>query len=130
MAYFRVAARWPCQVDLSEPAPAIAVRSTRAEPLSKHRWLSFFASRWRGEVRMHTLLWRDMLCVGTAVNLLATFIAVIAASQGSPSWAVAALHFAPLPYNIFLFAVVGRVVPRSPIATTVSLVWMVLMTVV
>ena len=79
---------------------------------------------------MHTVLWRDMLGVGTAANLLATFIALMAASQGVPSWAAAAIHFAPLPYNIFLFAAVGRVVPRSRIATTVGLVWLALMMVV
>jgi len=79
---------------------------------------------------MHTLLWRDLLCVGTVVNILATFIALMAASQGMPAWAAAAIHFAPLPYNIFLFAAVGRVVPRSRIATTVGFVWLALMMVV
>ncbi len=79
---------------------------------------------------MHTVLWRDMLCVGTVVNMLATFIALMAASQGAPSWAAAAIHFAPLPYNIFLFAAVGRARPRSRIAATVSFVWLALMTVV
>lgn len=77
---------------------------------------------------MHTLLWRDMLGVGTAANILATFIALMAASQGAPSWAAAAIHFAPLPYNIFLFAAVGRASPRSRISATVSLVWLALMT--
>jgi len=79
---------------------------------------------------MHGLLWRDMLCVGTVVNVLVTFMALMAASQGAPSWVAAAIHFAPLPYNIFLFAAVGRALPRSRIAATVSLVWLALMTVV
>jgi len=98
--------------------------------VNKRHWPSFFARRWRGEVPMHTLLWRDMLCVGTVVNMFATFVALMAASQGAPSWAAVAIHFAPLPYNIFLFAAVRRAVPRSRVAATVSLVWLALMTVV
>jgi len=98
--------------------------------VNKRHWPPFFARRWRGEVPMHTLLLRDMLCVGSVVNMLATFVALMAASQGAPSWAAAAIHFAPLPYNVFLFAAIRRAVPRSRIATTVSLVWLALMTVV
>lgn len=79
---------------------------------------------------MHTLLWRDMLGVGTLVNMLFTFMALMAASQGALFWAAAAIHFAPLPYNLFLVAAVVRAVPRSRIAAAVSLVWLALMTVV
>ncbi len=79
---------------------------------------------------MHTLLWIDMLCVGTAINILATFIALMAASHGVPSWAAATIHFAPLPYNIFLFTAVGRAVPPSRIAATASFVWLVVLTIV
>lgn len=91
---------------------------------------SFFARRWRGEVPMHTVFWRDMICVGTLVNMLATGMALAAMSQGAPSWTVAIIHFAPVPFNIFLFAAVGRALPRSRIAAAVSLVWLALMTVV
>jgi hypothetical protein len=90
---------------------------------------SFFARRWRGEVPMHTVLWRDMVGVGTTANVLATFVALLAASQGASSWVAAAIHFAPLPYNIFLFAAVGRASPRSRIATVLALVWLAVMTV-
>ena len=98
--------------------------------VNERHWPSFFARRWRGDVPLQTLLWRDMLCVGTVVNMLVTFLALLAASQGVPFWAAAAIHFAPLPYNIFLFAAVARAVPRSRIAAVVSLVWLALMTVV
>jgi len=98
--------------------------------VNKRHWPSFFARRWRGEVPMHTLLWRDMLCVGTVVNMLATFVAMMAVSQDAPSWAAVAIHFSPLPYNIFLFAAVRRAVPRSRVTATVSIVWLALMTVV
>ena len=76
---------------------------------------------------MPTLFWRDMLGVGTVVNMFATFIALMATSQGAPSWAAVAIHFAPLPYNIFLFAAVRRAMPRNQIAVTVSFIWLALM---
>ena len=42
----------------------------------------FIARRWRGDVPLRTVFWRDMLGVGTAVNVLFTFAALIAATQG------------------------------------------------
>ena len=91
---------------------------------------AFFARRWRGEVPMHTVLWRDMLGVGTGANVLATFFALLAASQGAPPWAAAVIHFAPLPYNVFLFAAVGRASPRSRVAVVLSAAWLAVMTIV
>lgn len=79
---------------------------------------------------MRTVFWRDMLVVGTAANVLATFIALLAASQGAASWAAVAIHFAPLPYNLFLFAAVGRASPRSRLAVVLSTVWLTVMTIV
>jgi hypothetical protein len=98
--------------------------------VNQRYWPSFLARRWRSEVPMHTLLWRDMLGVGTVVNMLFTFMALMAVSQGAPIWAAAAIHFAPMPYNLFVVAAVVRAVPRSQIAAAVSLVWLVLVTVV
>jgi hypothetical protein len=54
----------------------------------------------------------------------------MAASQGAPPWAAVVVHFAPLPYNVFLFTAVGRASPRSHIAALVGLVWLAVMTVV
>ena len=79
---------------------------------------------------MCTLLWRDMFGVGTAVNILATFVALMAASQGVSAWVAAAIHFAPLPYNFFLFASVNRAKPRSGFAVALALVWLAVMTIV
>lgn len=87
----------------------------------------FLARRWRGEVSFRTVFWRDMLLVGTAVNLLSTFVALIAASQGAPSWLAVGIHLAPLPYNLFLMAAVGRAAPQRRWATVVALAWVVLM---
>lgn len=97
--------------------------------MSPPRSESFFARRWRGEVPMHTVLWRDMMGVGTATNVLATFVALVAASQGASSWVAAAIHFAPLPYNVFLFVAVERAATRSRIAAILALVWLAVMTV-
>ena len=90
----------------------------------------FFARRWRGEVPLRTVFWRDMLAVGTAVNVLVTFLALIAASQGAPTWAAVAIHFAPMPYNVFLLVAVGRAPPPSRLAAGIGLAWLALMTVV
>lgn len=79
---------------------------------------------------MRTVFWRDMLAVGTAVNVLATFIALMAASQGVPGWAAVAIHLAPMPYNLFLCVAVGRARPASRPAKTVAMVWLVLVTLV
>ncbi len=91
---------------------------------------NFFARRWRGEVPVHTVFWRDMMGVGTTVNVLVTFVALMAASQGVSSWAAATIHFSPLPYNFFLFAAVGRASPRSRMASMASVAWLAVMTVV
>lgn len=91
---------------------------------------NFFSRRWCGEVPLRTVFWRDMLGVGTAVNVLATFVALMVASQGASSWTAVTIHFAPLPYNIFLFAAIGRASPRSRIAVIASLAWLAVMTVV
>ncbi len=79
---------------------------------------------------VRSLLWRDMLAVGTAINLLATFAALMLASQGAPAWWAVALHFAPLPYNLFLVAAIRRTAPSASISWAVALVWLVVMTVV
>jgi len=90
----------------------------------------FVLRRWRGEVPLRTLLWRDLLGIGTAINLLATFTAFMAASQGAATWVAAAIHFAPLPVNVFLFAAVQRTQPRSGLASALALVWLAVMIVV
>jgi hypothetical protein len=96
--------------------------------LNAHPSQSFFARRWRGEVPLRTVFWRDMLGVGTAANVVATLVAFIAAVQGASAWVAAAIHFAPLPYNVFLFAAVGRASPRSRGASMLALAWLAVMT--
>lgn len=90
----------------------------------------FFSRRWRGQVPVRRLFWRDMLAIGSGINLLATFVALMAAAQGAGTGMAALLHFAPLPYNLFLFAALLRSPQRSPAHGAVGLTWLVVMTLV
>lgn len=72
----------------------------------------FLRQRWRGRAPLRTLFWRDMLALGTALNLLLSFAALLLAAMGLPMpWAVA-LHFAPTPWNAFLVMALWRT-PRA-----------------
>lgn len=83
----------------------------------------YFSRRWRGEVPLRVLLWYDMLGVGTLVNLIASLSAFAAAIQDVPSLLVVALHFAPLPYNLFLFGAVRRSPEQNGLAVALAAVW-------
>ncbi len=41
-----------------------------------------------------------------------------------------AVHFAPLPYNLFLFAALSRAPQRTPFISAVGMLWLALMTLV
>jgi hypothetical protein len=89
----------------------------------------FFCRRWRGQVSFPVLFWRDVLGVGTLVNLSATLAALMLAAQGVRVELAAALHFAPLPYNLFLFAALLRAPQRTPFSTGLGMIWLAVMTV-
>jgi hypothetical protein len=72
------------------------------------------------------LFWRDMLGIGTAINLAATFLALVAAIQDAPFALVALVHFAPLPYNFFLLAALWRAPQRPAAAAAVAAAWFIL----
>lgn len=90
---------------------------------------NFLARRWRGEVALRVLFWRDMLLVGSFVNVLASFAALMVAALGAPMGAAAALHFVPAPYNVFLFVALWRRPGRPLHMAVVAVVWLVLVTV-
>jgi hypothetical protein len=90
----------------------------------------FFVRRWRGEVAWPTLFWRDIMGVGTLLNLAASFGALMLVALGSPGAAAVALHFAPVPYNVFLFAALWRLARRPALAVAAAAAWLALMTVV
>lgn len=86
--------------------------------------------RWWGEVPLQTLLWRDLLLVGTLVNLLLTALGLAAfAITEQVGWAVA-LHFAPLPWNLFLVACVWRSPQASATTRPIAVAWLIAMLVI
>lgn len=86
--------------------------------------------RWRGEVALRTLFWRDMLGIGTVINESASSVALMAVSQGVDIRVAAALHFAPMPYNLFLFMAVWRSPNRTALTGGIAAAWLAMMTIV
>lgn len=74
---------------------------------------SFFRSRWLGLVPIGRLFWRDMLLVGTGINVASSAAALILLGLKMPLGLVLAVHFAPVPYNIFLTIAVWRTAETS-----------------
>ncbi|TPI17337.1 hypothetical protein [Mesorhizobium sp. B4-1-1] len=68
----------------------------------------FLRSRWRGEAPLDRLFWRDMLLVGTIVSIASSALALVLLGLKLPLWLVLAVHFLPVPYNIFLTVAVWR----------------------
>ena len=89
----------------------------------------FFSSRWRARVPMRVLFWRDMLLVGTLINVVFTGVALAMAASSMPMALAAAVHFAPLPYNLFLVVAVWRL-PASALHRWASLAWLAFVTLV
>lgn len=88
----------------------------------------YFSRRWYGRVPLAVLLWRDMLGVGTLVNLIATILALAAIIQGAHAGFAVALHLAPMPYNLFLFAALWRAPDRNFLTTVIAAGWLVVVT--
>ncbi|MDM7943472.1 MAG: hypothetical protein QUV35_12675 [Hydrogenophaga sp.] len=89
----------------------------------------FFTRRWRAEVPLHLLFWRDMLLVGSLINVLLTGVALALVAAGGSVALAAAVHFSPLPFNLFLVASVWRL-PAGGALRWASLVWLVAVTLV
>ena len=73
----------------------------------------FFRSRWQGQVPLDRLFWRDMVVVGTAINIASSVAALILLGLKLPLALVLALHFAPVPYNMFLAFAVWRTAEKT-----------------
>lgn len=89
---------------------------------------AYFARRWRGDIPAAVLLWRDMLAIGSLLNLAVTFAALFMLSQGAALGLAAAVHFAPMPYNVFLFAAFWRSAQRTAITGAIAVGWLCLVT--
>ncbi|MBA4327064.1 MAG: hypothetical protein C0428_02435 [Polaromonas sp.] len=79
---------------------------------------------------MPVLFWRDMLMVGSGINLAAGFVVLMLIAQGLSLGLAIALHFLLLPYNLFLAMAVWRSPQASMVTTSAAALWLVLFTVV
>lgn len=68
--------------------------------------------------------WRDMLAVGSIINLFTGFAALMLAAQGVNLLIAAVVHFAVLPYNVFLVVALWRTPQRTRIMAWTSLIWL------
>lgn len=73
----------------------------------------FFRSRWQGAAPLDRLFWRDLVLVGTAINIAVSVLALILLGLKMPLAIVLAVHFVPVPYNIFLTLAVWRTAERT-----------------
>jgi hypothetical protein len=83
----------------------------------------YWSQRWKGQTPWRTLFWRDIVAVGSVINLFAGFVALFLISQGQPvGWALA-VHFTPLPYNAFLVRSLWLTRPKPTWAMAVAGAW-------
>ena len=57
---------------------------------------------------LETVFWRDMLLVGTAINLVVGGSAILLLVYGMPTAICLLVFFSALPWNLFLFLSVWR----------------------
>jgi hypothetical protein len=92
--------------------------------------LDYFRTRWHGAVPLRQILVREMLLVGTVINLAFGFVALMMVARGAAGIWAAAVHFAPLPYNLFLLGAVLRSPEARTGSSVVALAWFAVMVVV
>ncbi|MBS9720262.1 hypothetical protein JYU29_06125 [Tianweitania sp. BSSL-BM11] len=64
--------------------------------------------RWSGAIPLHVLIVRDMLILGTLLNVVTTIASLIVLAAGAPVPLGFAVFLLPLPYNLFIFGCVWR----------------------
>ena len=87
-------------------------------------------SRWRGETAPAVLYWKDIVVVGSVINLVTSFAALMLAAQGVHLAIAVAVHFSLLPYNAFLVMALWRTPRCSRAMAWTSALWLVVMMVV
>lgn len=90
----------------------------------------FLGRRWRGETSLVTLYWRDILGVGSFLNLLTGFAALMLVAQGVDLRLAAVVHLAMVPYNAFLVLALWRRPHRTKAMAWTSALWLVAMTLI
>lgn len=71
-----------------------------------------FGALWAGEVPLAEAFWWYGIACGFFVNLLATLLALAAATLGAQGWLVLGLYLLPLPYNLLVLVGVWRSAAR------------------
>jgi hypothetical protein len=69
-----------------------------------------------------------MVGVATLINLTATFLAFVALIEGADTGLAIALHFAPMPYNLFLFAALWRAPDLNILTAAIAAGWLIAVT--
>lgn len=115
---------------MNDKPPLAAADSPRSSSFA-----AFFASRWRADVPLGRILWRDMLLVGTAINVLSGLAGLMLFAYEAPTALATGVYFSPLPYNLFLYSALWRTADRTPgsfatLARVLGLGWLVAATVI
>ena len=69
---------------------------------------AFFVRRWRRQVPLGLLFWRDMIVIGSALNLAAAFAGLMALGFKADLPVAMLVFHAPLPYNFFIVGAIWR----------------------
>lgn len=88
--------------------------------------MDFVAQRLRGRVAWTTLFWRDLLLVGTGLNVLMTGTALALLSQDAPMHWVLLAHLSPLPYNLLIVSALWRAPRRPALVLAFGVGWLLL----
>lgn len=92
----------------------------------------FLASRWNGEAALETVFWRDMIVIGTVINVLATALSMALFAMDAPAGLALLVFFSPLPWNLFLLAAVWKTADSAGESAWIfragAVLWLVAMT--
>ncbi len=100
------------QMQLAVPASGssdwLELVSMNADSIPSRGPWGFLLRRWRRQVPLATLFWRDMIVIASIVNVAAGATALILLGLKAGAAASMIVFLAPLPYNAFLLAAVWR----------------------
>jgi hypothetical protein len=109
--------------------PTVADRPARLSPAQA--LIRYFRRLWSGELPLSQVFWRDMLVIGTLINLATLLAAMLLFVSGAPTAYGVTVFLSPIPYNVVLFTGVCRSAARERsdwrwAAQTVALVWLIM----
>ncbi|MDQ2634496.1 MAG: hypothetical protein M3Y78_12245 [Pseudomonadota bacterium] len=95
---------------------------------------AFFTRRWRRQAPLGLLFWRDMIVVGSVLNLAAAFAGLMALGFKADLLVAILVFHSPLPYNFFIVGAIWRTAElvdaaRASSARFGAVLWLVAVTV-